>query len=245
MEWGPAMALKLYLDDPYQRAFDAEVVASADGWCTLSRTAFHPVGGGQPADRGRLIAGTESLAVEAVREDDAGEVWHQVGCDLATGTVVHGELDWPWRYGLMRAHALMHVVNTVARDRFGGVITGVQLGPERSRIDFKLAQFTREQIPELEERVNEVIARGHPVASSTITEEEFHRRPELVRTLDVKPPVIAGCVRVVEIVGFDVQACGGTHVHATSEIGHARVVRFDNKGKDNKRFYWELSPGAP
>jgi len=230
----------LYFDDPYRRAFDAEVVACVDGWCTLSRTVFHPVGGGQPADRGQLVAGSQVLPVEAVREDDAGEVWHQVGCELATGTVVHGELDWPWRYGLMRAHALMHVVNTVARDRFGGVITGVQLGPERSRIDFKLAQFTREQIPELEERVN-VMARGLPLTSSTITEEEFHRRTELVRTLAVKPPILDGHVRIVEIVGFDAQSCGGTHVHATSEIGPARVVRFDNKGKDNKRLYWETA----
>ena len=232
------MAVKLYFEDPYRRAFEAEVVACADGWCTLSRTVFHPVGGGQPAGE---VRGDDPLVVHA----DAGEVWHQVGCELAAGTVVHGELDWPWRYGLMRAHALMHVVNTVARDRFGGVITGVQLGPERSRIDFKLARFTREQIPELEERVNEVMARGLPLTSSTITEEEFHRRPELVRTLDVKPPILDGHVRIVEIVGFDAQACGGTHVHATSEIGRARVVRFDNKGKDNKRFYWELSSDPP
>lgn len=235
------MAVKLYLEDAYQRAFDAEVVASADGWCAFSRTAFYPGGGGQPADRGQLTVGDDVLAVDGVREDDAGDVWHHVGCELATGTRVHGELDWPWRYGLMRAHALMHVVNTVARDQLGAVITGVQLGPERSRIDFKLAGFTREQIPELQERVNAVLARGQAVTSSTIDEMEFQRRPELVRTLDVKPPVIDGRVRVVEIVGFDVQACGGTHVHAMSEVGHARIVKFDNKGKDNKRFYWELA----
>jgi misacylated tRNA(Ala) deacylase len=145
----------------------------------------------------------------------------------------------------MRAHALMHVVNTVARDRFGGVITGVQLGPDRSRIDFKLAGFAREQIAELEERVNEVLARDLPVTSRTIPEEEFRRRPELIRTLEVKPPVVEGRVRVVEIVGFDAQACGGTHVHATGEVGRARVLKFDNKGKDNKRFYWELAAPTP
>jgi misacylated tRNA(Ala) deacylase len=238
--YGRAMSEKLYLDDPYRRAFDAEVVASAGGWCALSRTAFYPGGGGQPADRGRLTAGGEELAVEEVRED-AGEVWHRVGRDLAPEAAVHGELDWPWRHALMRAHALMHVVNTIARDRFGGIITGVQLGAERSRIDFKLAGFSREQIPELEAHVNEVLARGLPITSSTIPEEEFRRRPELVRTLDVQPPVIAGRVRVVEIAGFDAQACGGTHVHTTSEVGRARIVKFDNKGRDNKRFYWELA----
>jgi misacylated tRNA(Ala) deacylase len=236
------MTERLYLDDAYRRAFDAVVVGSAEGWCALSRTAFYPGGGGQPADRGRLLVGDGAIAVAQVREDEAGELWHHLGRELAKGTLVQGEIDWPWRHALMRAHALMHVVNTVARDRFGGVITGVQLGEARSRIDFKLGGFAREQIPELEGGVNDVLARALPVTSSTIPENEFRRRPELVRTLDVKPPVVAGRVRVVEIVGFDVQACGGTHVHSTAEVGRARIVKFDNKGRDNKRFYWELAP---
>src|SRR5262249_1183717 len=142
------------------------------------------------------------------------------------------------------AHALMHVVNTIARDRFGGIITGVQLGPERSRIDFRLGRFAREQIPEPEGRVNEGPPRAVPLTSVTLPEPGVALPPGLSRTLDVKPPVIEGRVRVVEIAGFDAQACGGTHVHATSEIGPASIVKFDNKGKDNKRFYWELAaPG--
>ena len=235
------MPTKLYLEDAYCREFDAEVTASAAGWCALSQTAFYPGGGGQPPDRGQLLAAGAAVPVEEVREDDGGQVWHRTARELAPGTAVHGSLDWPYRHALMRHHALMHVVNTVARDRFGGVITGVQLGPERSRIDLKLAGFSRDAVPDLEQRVNEVLARDLPVASTTIPEDEFLRRPELVRTLEVKPPVIAGRVRVVEIAGFDAQACGGTHVHRTSEIGGARVLKFDNKGKDNKRFYWELT----
>jgi misacylated tRNA(Ala) deacylase len=234
------MATRLYLEDPYLRAFDATVFAARDGWVALTRTAFYPGGGGQPADRGHLVAAGEVLPVAEVREDEAGEVWHRIGCDLAPGSAVRGELDWPYRHALMRAHALMHVVNTVARDRYGGIITGVQLGPDKSRIDFKLAGFAREQIAELEERVNEVLAGDLPVTSRTIPEAEFRRRPELIRTLDVTPPVVEGRVRVVEMVGFDTQACGGTHVHTTGEVGRARVLKFDNKGKDNKRFYWEL-----
>jgi misacylated tRNA(Ala) deacylase len=179
--------------------------------------------------------------VTAIREDDAGRIWHQVGRELAAGEAVRGALDWPYRHALMRHHGLMHVVNTVARDRYGGAITGVQIGPERSRIDFRLAGFSRDQIPGLEARVNEVVDRGLPVRSSTIGEEEFHRRPDLVRTLNVLPPVVEGRVRIVTIEDFDAQACGGTHVHSTAEIGRARVSRFDNKGKDNKRFYWDLT----
>jgi misacylated tRNA(Ala) deacylase len=232
---------RLYLEDPYLREFDAVVLESVEGWWALSRTAFHPGGGGQPHDRGLLVAGGAELPVSAVREDPDGRIWHLVGRDGPPGEPVRGALDWPYRHALMRHHGLMHVVNTVARERFGGVITGVQLGPDRSRIDLKLDGFAREQIPALVRTVNEVVARDLRVTSSTMGEEEFRRRPELVRTLNVLPPVVGGTVRVVEIEGFDAQACGGTHVHSTREIGAAQVVRFDNKGKDNKRFYWELA----
>jgi Ser-tRNA(Ala) deacylase AlaX len=235
------MTDRLDLEDPYLREFDAVVLASAGGWCTLSSTAFHPGGGGQPCDRGHLLVGGEAVAVTAIREDEAGRIWHQMGRDLPAGGTVRGAIDWPYRHALMRHHGLMHVVNTVARERYGGVITGVQIGPDRSRIDFRLADFSRDRIPDLERRVNEAIERGLPVRSSTIGEEEFRRRPELVRTLNVAPPIVAGRVRIVTIEGFDAQACGGTHVHSTAEIGRARVARFDNKGKDNKRFYWELT----
>ncbi len=239
------MGTRLYLEDTYLREFDAEVLESIDAWCTLTHTAFYPGGGGQPPDRGHfLFADGASVTVQEAREDADGRVWHSVGRDLAAGAAVRGVLDWPYRYALMRHHGLMHVVNAVARQRFGGVITGVQIGPERSRIDFQLAAFSRERIPEFESAVNEVLGRGLAVTSSVVSEDEFRRRPELVRTLNVLPPVVDGRVRVVEIGGFDAQACGGTHVHSTGEIGQARVARFDNKGRDNKRFYWELREGT-
>jgi len=231
---------KLYLDDPYLREFEAEVLGSSDGWCTLSRTAFYPGGGGQPPDRGELRLRDGVAQVSAVREDEAGRVWHCLGRDLPAGEAVRGALDWPYRHALMRHHGLLHIVNTVARAELDGVITGAQIGPDRSRIDFKLPSFSREQVPELERRVNEVITSDLPLTSQVIGEEEFRRRPELVRTLNVLPPVVDGAVRIVMIAGFDAQACGGTHVHRTGEIGRARVAKLDNKGRDNRRFYWEL-----
>ncbi len=236
------MTVRLYLEDPYLREFGAEVVVASDGWCALSRSVFYPGGGGQPGDRGQLTLAAGAVPVSEVREDETGRIWHRVGCDPAAGEAVRGAIDWPFRYALMRHHGLMHVVNAVARRELGGVITGVQIGPERSRIDFRLAGFSRDRIAGLEGLVNEVIARDLAITSSTIGEEEYRRRPELVRTLNVLPPVVEGRVRIVEIRGFDSQACGGTHVHSTGEIGRARVQKFDNKGKDNKRFYWELAP---
>jgi misacylated tRNA(Ala) deacylase len=168
-------------------------------------------------------------------------VWHCVACALVEGAAVRGAIDWPFRFGVMRHHALMHIVNTVAAQRYGGVITGVQLGPERSRIDFKLGAFDRAALGEFEGEVNAAIARALPITSSSVSEQEFLDRPELVRTLYVRPPVVDGRVRIVTIEGFDTQACGGTHVHSTAEIGPVRLVKLDNKGRENKRFYWETT----
>jgi misacylated tRNA(Ala) deacylase len=157
------------------------------------------------------------------------------------GDAVVGRLDWPRRYALMRHHTLLHIVNAVVLARYGGMITGAQIGEAASRIDFNLTGFTREQIPVLELEVNGVISAGAEVAARTIARGEYDRRPELRRTLTVMPPVLDGAVRIVEIGAFDAQACGGTHVHDLRELGVARVTRFDNKGRNNKRFYWALS----
>jgi misacylated tRNA(Ala) deacylase len=236
------VTVRLYLDDANRQTFDAEVIAAVDGWWALSRTAFHPGGGGQPPDRGVLGRHGHGLGVDHVREDEEGRIWHHVGGEQPVGETVHGVIDWPFRYALMRHHALMHIVNAVARRHFGGLITGVQIGPDRSRIDFNLGGFGRDRIGEFESLVNAAVARALPIASSVISEAEYRDRPDLVRTLNVRPPVTGGVVRVVTIAGFDAQACGGTHVHSTREIGRARIARLDNKGKDNKRFYWEVTP---
>ncbi len=116
----------------------------------------------------------------------------------------------------------------------------VAVSAVREDDDFKLADFARERLVEFEGEVNAAIDRALPISSSTISEEEYRHRPELVRTLNVLPPVVDGRVRIVTIAGFDTQACGGTHVHSTGEIGRVRIVKFDNKGKENKRFYWAM-----
>jgi misacylated tRNA(Ala) deacylase len=236
------MTLRLYLDDAYLREFDARVVASAAGWWALSHSAFYPGGGGQPPDRGHLVADGRALAVTALREDEDGRrLWHHVGHEAPAGLAVRGVLDWPHRYALMRHHALMHVVNTVAQRSFDGLITGVQLGPDRSRIDLRLpAGF--DGAAELETRVNDALAVPRAIAATVIAEADYHAHPELIRTLNVRPPIVDGHVRVVTIHGFDAQACGGTHPHDTAEIGRARLVKRENKGRDNKRFYWTLAP---
>jgi Ser-tRNA(Ala) deacylase AlaX len=95
-------------------------------------------------------------------------------------------------------------------------------------------------IAELEKKMNEILVEDHPLKSYLISEEEFRKRPDLLRTLDAQPPVSHGKVRVVEIESFDAQACGGTHMHNTSEVGRFSIFRTDNKGKNNKRLYVKL-----
>ena len=231
---------RLYLADAYIREFDATVVDSDHGWCVLSQTAFYPGGGGQPPDRGWLIWNAETLAVRGVRDDAAGRVWHEIGRDVPLAAHVRGTIEWPTRYACMRYHCLLHVVNTVARRRFGGLVTGVQIGPDRARVDLSVTGFTRDDVPAFEADVNAVVREGRRVTAIVEGEDAPDARPELVRTLTVRPPVVDGTVRLVEIEGFDVQACGGTHVHSTLEIGDARLTRFENRGKHNKRFYWEI-----
>jgi len=119
-------------------------------------------------------------------------------------------------------------------------ITGVQIGTESSRIDFNFSVLNQELCHQLEEEVNQVIHADHTLCTYTISREQFDQRPDLLRTLDVKPPIHHGKVRVVEISGFDAQACGGTHVDHTGELGHFSILRTENKGRNNKRLYVHL-----
>ena len=141
----------------------------------------------------------------------------------------------------MRYHTVLHILNTIALRDYQGWITGVQIGVDYSRIDFKLENFSSGVCAELELKVNGVIAGKHPIKSYMIPEDEFRRREDLLRTLEVKPPISHGQVRVVEIEGFDAQACGGTHVHNTCESGRFSILRTENKGRINKRLYVQLA----
>jgi misacylated tRNA(Ala) deacylase len=110
-----------------------------------------------------------------------------------------------------------------------------------SRIDFKWEGFSAGACAEIERKVNAVLNANHALGSYFVPEEEFRERKDLLRTLEVQPPVIDGRVRVVEIEGFDAQACGGTHVGTTGEVGQFSIYRTENKGRINKRLYIRLA----
>jgi misacylated tRNA(Ala) deacylase len=175
---------------------------------------------------------------------DAEEIiWHASQATLPPailGKSVLLVLNKDRRTARMRYHTVLHILNTIALRDYQGWITGVQIGVEYSRIDFKLENFSAALCAELEQKVNAVIAGNHAIKSYVIPEDEFQGRADLLRTLEVKPPISHGQVRVVEIEGFDAQACGGTHVHSTSEAGKFSIFRTENKGRINKRLYVRL-----
>jgi len=239
---------RLYLEDDHCFEAEAKVVAVLDNSIAFDQTCFYPGGGGQPPDDGSvMLQSGEVLEIASAYSDADDIIWHLSKSQLPSGIVglpAKLMLNKEKRLALMRYHTVLHVLNTVALRDYGGWITGVQIGADYSRIDFKIEGFSAAMCSELEQKVNAVLKENHPVKSYFIPEEEFRTRDDLLRTLEVKPPVSRGRVRVVEIQGFDAQACGGTHVSTTLEVGKFSVFRTENKGKINKRLYVRLDQGV-
>jgi misacylated tRNA(Ala) deacylase len=240
----PSPTVRLYLDDSHCLEADARMLAVRDDALACDRTCFYPGGGGQPADQGSVrLQDGRLLEIVSVRADADDVLWH-VGrqawpLDIA-GQAVRLTVDRERRLALTRYHTVLHVLNTIALRDYGGWITGCQIAPDYARIDFKLKSFSAALCEELERKTNAVLAQDRPVTHHYLPEDEFRRREDLLRTLEAKPPVVNGRVRVVEIQGFDAQACGGTHVSSTAEVGTLSILRTENKGRINKRLYVRL-----
>lgn len=238
--------LRCYLDDDACRGA-ARVLAVDGDAVALDRTWFYPGGGGQPPDEGTLAGEGRSARVIALREDEGGRLWHLLdasGPSLVPGAEVVLDVDAARRSAHARHHTLLHVLNTVALQAHGGWITGCQIAADYARIDFALEAFSPALCEALAARTNEVLAADRPVRATAVAEDEFRRRDDLRRTLDVAPPAVDGRVRVIEIEGFDAQACGGTHVRSTREVGRCTVFRTENKGRRNKRLYLRLEAAS-
>lgn len=235
------MTLDLCRSDGYLRSCEAMVVAAgADGAIELDRTVFYPTGGGQPGDSGRLVGPggatvTITNAVYGATNKATGQraILHLAapgGAALSIGDTVIAELDWDRRYRLMRAHTGLHLLCAIVPFP----VTGGQVGEAEGRLDFDIPEANLDK-EELSRRLNDLIAGAHAVTTRTISDAELAARPELVRTMSVKPPTGTGSVRLVEIEGVDLQPCGGTHVANTREVGVATVTKIEKKGAINRR----------
>jgi misacylated tRNA(Ala) deacylase len=220
----------LFQDDAYLRSCSATVVALHDTAVELDRTVFYPMGGGQPGDSGRL----GGLRVADTRKSEDGErVLHVVEPGAALprpGETLEAEIDWERRYRHMRLHTALHLLCAVVH----APVTGGRIGEDKAHIDFDI-EMEKLVKDDIEARLNAFVAAARDAHPRWISDAELDARPELVRTMSVAPPRGAGRVRLLEIDGVDLQACGGTHVANTREVGRLTVAKIRSEGKHNKR----------
>jgi len=233
----------LYMKDiesNYIREFDATVVERGFDYVVLDRTAFYPLGGGQPSDTGRLEWPGGKVEVREVTKKE-GIRHHLVQNPELVPDKVKGIVDWDKRYGHMRMHTAQHIVSGVVYDLWKARTVGNQLYHDRSRIDFAPVKFTDEMVSELESKTNEILATGAKVEIETMRRDILMRDVDAQRAnLDLLPKSVQE-LRVVKIAQFDTCPCAGTHVRSLSEIGRIKVVKRENKGKDRERITYELA----
>ena len=225
----------LFREDAYRKTAPARVVRADERGIELDQTIFYPLGGGQPGDIGSLVGVSgERVAIIDTRKGEAPDDVLHIAAPAAAlpaiGDTVTLELDWSRRYALMRLHTALHVMSCVVV----APLTGGNMAPDKARRDFD-NDMSLLDAAHIERETNALIARGIATETVWITDEELDARPELVKTMSVKPPRGAGRVRLLKIPGIDLQPCGGTHVANIAEIGPIRVLRIRNEGRRNRR----------
>ncbi|MSO69146.1 MAG: alanyl-tRNA editing protein [Alphaproteobacteria bacterium] len=227
----------VFRDDAYAKSCTARIVSAEPGAIRLNRTVFYPAGGGQPGDRGtiRLISGQRFEIVDTIKGATDDDVIHvpAEGAQLPpAGIDALAEIDWARRRRHMRIHTCLHLLTAVV----AAPVTGGQIAEDKGRLDFDLQdlEITLDK-NDIETKLNALIGGGAKAAARWISDEELSQRPELVKTMLVKPPSGQGRVRLMEIDGIDLQPCGGTHIANVAEIGAIKVLKIESKGKRNRR----------
>ena len=236
------MTENIYATDAYARQMEARIVRNDvdDNRVLLDRTVFYPGGGGQPHDIGHLSIGDDRLEVTRVTQDSDG-VWHWVEGSLPNvGTAVDGAIDWDRRFALMRTHTAMHALCGIIWNRFQSPVTGGNMQPGAGRLDFDLPDWTADQIPIVEAELNAELARRRAVEVSFLPRNAADEDPSLIRTkVNLLPKGIKE-VRVIDIVGLDRQADGGTHVSDTGQVGRVMIPKAESKGRGFRRIRLRL-----
>lgn len=235
------MFKELFLVDSYLKELRATVLSVKDGkYVTLDQTIFYAKGGGQPYDTGKIIRDGEVFNVVYVGKF-SGEISHEVDrVGLQPGDDVRCVLNWERRYKLMRSHTAAHVLATLLNKGTGALITGNQLEEDHVRFDFSLEKFDRTLLEKYLAKANELFAADIEVRWYELPREEALKIPGVIKMAEAFPPDLP-VLRIVEIVGLDRQADGGTHVRNLREIGKVELVKTENKGKNNRRIYFKLN----
>jgi misacylated tRNA(Ala) deacylase len=240
---------ELFAVDAYRTEFDARVVEvdREGGRLRLDRTAFYPTGGGQPHDTGTLAGPSGTLEVTGVRRE-GGVIWHSVVWATSTagdalpdvGAEMGGQVDWARRFALMRTHTALHILCGVIWADHGIPVTGGNMEPLKGRLDFPFPAMSADLGAQVERRINDEIERAHEIVVDFLPRDVADADPALIRTAANLIPAVIDPLRIIDIVGLDRQADGGTHVLSTAEVGRVRVTGTESKGKDNKRIRLEV-----
>lgn len=231
------MTKKLYWEQPYSKEFTAKIVATDGTRVELDQTLFYPRGGGVSGDTG-VLGG--SRVVETSKNEDKILLTLESPADFTIGQTVTGKIDWDRRHRLMRMHTAGHLLSALFYSGAKCLITGNQIDVEKSRMDFSLEAFDRSQIEGFVKEANKLIENDAPVKSYFLDRSEALKIPEMVKLAEAAPPVEAQ-LRIVEIAGIDRQADGGLHVAHLKEIGRIELLKVENKGKTNRRLYYDVS----
>jgi misacylated tRNA(Ala) deacylase len=248
-------ATELFAVDAYATEFVAKVVEvdRKGGRIRLDRTAFYPGGGGQPCDLGTIATPAGRLTVTSVRRE-AGAIWHGVSTSSSDGHAgdlpgpgveVEGRLDWERRHQLMRTHTALHILCGVIWADYAIPVTGGNMEPLKGRLDFPFPSMSADLGARVERRINDEIERALEILVDFVPRSLADADPALIRTSANLIPAAIDPLRVIDIVGLDRQADGGTHVLSTAEVGAVRVTGTESKGKDNKRIRLEVIERNP
>jgi len=236
---------ELFAVDAYLREFESPVnaVDAEQGRVALRRTAFFPGGGGQPHDVGSLRWSDGSGTVSRVARDrETGVIWHWLDGDGLPdpGAEVSGALDWERRHLTMRTHTALHILCGVIWTEFGLAVTGGNMEPGKGRLDFPFESMSVELGQQVERRINDEIEAAREILVDFVGREVADSDAALIRTSAHLIPREIDPLRVIDIVGLDKQADGGTHVLSTAEVGRVQVTGTESKGKGNKRIRIEV-----
>jgi misacylated tRNA(Ala) deacylase len=228
----------LFREDAYLTEAKGKVVAhTPEGGIVLDKSLFYATGGGQPGDSGEIAWDGGALKIATAVKTLDGEI-ALVPSEAARlpdiGSEITQYLDWDRRYRHMRIHTALHLLSVV----IPLPVTGGSISVEKGRLDFDMPDAPGDK-ETIQAQLNELVARDLEVHESWITDDELAAKPDLVKTMSVKPPMGSGRVRLVGIGRdsdqIDLQPCGGTHVARTGEIGGLRIGKIEKKGKQNRR----------
>ena len=229
----------VYNDDPYNREHEARIIGkSTDFGIKLDEPIFYPKGGGQPGDTGTLLVNSYHYKVIETVKDSEGQVYLKIEdanaiTDFEDGIKVTQILDWDTRYKYMKTHTALHLLSVC----LPFPVTGGQITFEKGRVDFDMPESPDKE--KVTDRLNTMIEKNYAVSYDLISQEELRERPQLIKTMSVKPPQNVDFVRLVRIGNsdtvIDLQPCGGTHVKSTREIGKLFISKIEKKGRMNRR----------